>query len=145
MVPKLVNREKINYDRTGSLFERQRNILVHAQMQRPVKKPSGKSSALQKTRFKDWLVEEVERKVREKETEAVPAAQAQDREERSGRGGDSSDDVYDPLADSDGSSARSETPPRLTGAEIQSIIKSKCPVACSVSCYSTYLPKPPLI
>ena len=76
MVPKLVSREAINYERTGSLFERQRNILVHAQMQRPVKKPSGKSSALQKTRFKDWLIEEVERKVRENETEAVPAAQA---------------------------------------------------------------------
>ena len=76
MVPKLVNREKINVDRTDSLFERQRNILVHAQMQRPVKKPSGKNSSLQKTRFKDWLIDEVERKVKEKETEALPAAQA---------------------------------------------------------------------
>jgi len=38
-------------------------------MQHPVKKPSGKDSnnTLQKTRFKDWLMSEVERKVMEKE------------------------------------------------------------------------------
>ena len=76
MVPKLVSRENINVSRTESLFERQRNILVHAQMQRPVKKPSSNKpgqSSYQRSRFKDWLIDEVQRKVKEKETEAIPA------------------------------------------------------------------------
>ena len=123
MVPKLINREKINTTKTGSLFDRQRNILLHAQMQHPIKKPSGRDSSLQKTRFKDWLINEVERKVNQCEKQPQATAQAQEKEE--GQHGDSSDDVYDPLADSDGSSMRSLTPPRLTGQEIQGIIKCK--------------------
>ena len=70
----------------------------------------------------------MQRKVKQKETEAVPAATLLHGkgDDRSGLGDDSnSDDVYDPLVDSDGSSDRSETPPRLSGAEIQEIIKSK--------------------
>lgn len=132
IVPKLINREKINVSRTESLFERQHNILIQAQMQCPVKKPSGKDGdkgTFKRTRFKDWLMEEVQRKVKEKETEAIPEQKlkAMDREDQKcGAGdGDESDDVYDPLVDSDGSSERSETPPRLTGAEIQEIIKCK--------------------
>ena len=30
MIPKLINTEKINNKRTASLFDRQRNILLHA-------------------------------------------------------------------------------------------------------------------
>jgi len=41
-----------------------------------------------------------------------------ERDAQTHKAGDESDDVYDPLADSDGSSERSATPPRLTGAEI---------------------------
>lgn len=65
MIPKLINTEKINNKRTASLFDRQRNILLHAQMQKPVKRD--KSQIKEKSRFKDWVIKEVEVKVKEKE------------------------------------------------------------------------------
>lgn len=37
IVPKLIERERINTNKPGSLFDRQRNILMHAQMQQPIK------------------------------------------------------------------------------------------------------------
>ena len=72
MIPKLINREKINVKKSDSLFDRQRNILVQAQMQHPVKTSELKDSTMQKTRFKDWLIDEVGDKVDKLETVAQP-------------------------------------------------------------------------
>ena len=54
------------------MFDRQRNILIHAQMQNPINNKNGKDSTMHKTRNKDWLVDEVERKVKDLETVTQP-------------------------------------------------------------------------
>lgn len=61
MVPKFVSKEKINQRRTTSLFDRQRNILLHAQMHQPANR--NEIHSMQKTKFKDWLIREVKQKV----------------------------------------------------------------------------------
>ena len=68
LVPKSINCGDINHQRTASLFDRQRNILLHAQMQQPVKKQKTKS--MQKTRFKDWVVNDTKNKAKAEEDDS---------------------------------------------------------------------------
>ena len=50
------------------MYERQRDILMHAQMQKPANKEMKKN--MQETRFKDWVVKEIEDKLKGKEAMA---------------------------------------------------------------------------
>jgi len=53
LMPKLIEKEAINRERKPSLVERQRDILVRAQMQKPANRAQARS--MQRTRFKDWV------------------------------------------------------------------------------------------
>ena len=82
---------------------------------------------MNKTRYKTWVCKDLEDKPSGKNHKS----NSQRNKERLQKlaeaqhdlyGGESSDH-YDPLADSDGSSERSESPIRLTGPELQESIK----------------------
>ena len=124
LVPKQINVDNINHQKTVSLFDRQRNILVHAQMQQPVKK--NKTKEMQKTRFKDWVVNEAANKVKAQEDEAkLRATTTPSKDKANEDKSDSSDHEYDPLADSDSSSAVSDSPPKITSDELRQTIQRK--------------------
>ena len=65
-VPKLIDCEAINRRTESSLYERQRDILVHAQMQKPANKSQKKT--MKETQFKDWVMNEIEGKIKAKES-----------------------------------------------------------------------------
>ena len=111
--------------RTRSLFERQQNILLHAQMHKPVQK--GEAKSMQKTRFKDWVTKEVENKISERKAaaEAIEHRRSQLQEEGKRGSRSPSSDRYDPLADSDASSHNSDSPVKLHGADLQNTIKDQ--------------------
>ena len=83
---------------------------------------------MQKTRFKDWVCQEIEGKTKDQkaiaEASRLRELQKQNASQDNTKNDDSdSSDNYDPLADSQGSSERSESPVKLTGPELQASIK----------------------
>ena len=89
---------------------------------------------MQKTRFKDWLKapdsdSEKKPETHKQEESKDPATnQAPDSNQKKKgreRSGSQSSERYDPLADSDASSASSDSPPRLTDEVIQKTIRCK--------------------
>ena len=92
---------------------------------------------MQKTRFKDWL-KAPEGSSGKKETEAATPNKLEDSKDPAiapdlsnkkkkdrEQSGSQSSERYDPLADSDASSASSDSPPRLTDEAIQKTIRCK--------------------
>ena len=112
MIPKLINnQDKGGQVRAGSLFERQRNILLHAQMQKPIKRD--KSHTQQSGKMKDWVIQELEIKTKAKEADKKNNASSKLSAYRKGDMNENeydaqSSDHYDPLADSDDSSDQSD-------------------------------------
>lgn len=86
---------------------------------------------MQKTRFKDWVVREVDGKIKQSEKTAEAKHQASltkkesEKVEKGPDDSDSSDDRYDPLAESDGSEDEDNSPHRLTSEEIQKVIRQE--------------------
>lgn len=82
------------------------------------------AQSMQKTRFKDWLVKDRAAENSgskagiNKDTPLKSAASGAKEERRRDRSASESSERYDPLADSDASSAQSDSPPRLSNADI---------------------------
>ena len=83
---------------------------------------------MHKTRFKDWVCNEIEHKINERQ---MTATSGQNGRKAVLKGKDDpkndsdSSDRYDPLADSDASSNRSDSPVKLEGADLQRTIKEE--------------------
>ena len=81
------------------------------------------------TKFKDWVVREIQDKQKRSEMQAAAERAAKERaqkkeQEKNGGEDSSGSDRYDPLADSDNSSARSDSPNVLSGDQLKEVVRN---------------------
>ena len=80
---------------------------------------------MQKTRFKEWVVNDTKKKATDPEDDSKLRDVVTPSKDKPEQDDSASSDQYDPLADSDSSSAVSDSPPKITSDELRQTIQRK--------------------